>query len=292
MRARLAQATFPGSAALRAFECAGRLASFQRAALELKVTESAISHQIRKLERDLGTELFVRGHRQIKLTPAGRAYLQIVHQAHRDILRATLSLEGSATMQLRLSVLPAMAQYWLIPQLGALRESLPGTSLSVFVSSDLVDLDRDEIDIAIRYGTGTWPRCRVQHLMDEWTFPVAAPEIVRHARKAGWLDEIPRLQNLQHPEEWTPWIDKFGSREVIRLESSPLILEAACQGLGVAIGRRPFVDRLLTEDRLRKLPGDERPSGKGYFILSPAGRAGDSSAIQAGIAALLELAAS
>lgn len=292
MRARLAQATFPGSAALRAFESAGRLASFQRAARELKVTESAVSHQIRRLERDLGTELFVRGHRQVKLTPAGRSYLQIVQQAHHDILNATLSLEGSATTQLRLSVLPALAQYWLVPHLGALRKMLPATCLSVFVSSDLVDLDRDEIDIAIRYGTGTWPRCRVQHLMDEWVFPVAAPEIARRARKAGRLEEIPRLQNLQHPEEWAPWSDKFGSSEIIRLESSPLILEAACQGLGIAIGRRPFVDTLLDKGLLRKLPGEERPSGKGYFILSPSGRAGDNPAIQAGIAALLELAAS
>lgn len=289
MRARLAQATFPGSAALRAFESAGRLGSFKRAALDLKVTESAISHQIRRLERDLGIELFIRGHRQIKLTPAGRSYLQIVQQAHRDILNATISLEGATDAQLRLSVLPALAQYWLVPQLGALRAKLPGTGLSVFVSSDLVDLDRDEIDLAIRYGTGTWPRCRVQHLMDEWTFPVAAPALLRGVGKSARAD-LPRLQNLQHPEEWAPWADQIGGGEIIRLESSPLILEGARRGLGIAIGRRPFVDALLRDGELRKLPGEERASGKAHFILTPAGRAGDRPEVQACVAALLALA--
>lgn len=288
---RLAQTAFPGSASLRAFESAGRLGSFKRAGLELSVTESAISHQIRRLEGDLGTELFQRGHRQVKLTPAGRAYLEIVQQAHRDLAAATLSLEGSAAAQIRLSVLPAMAQYWLVPRLAALKKRLPEVSFSVMVSSDLADLDRDEIDIAIRYGSGIWPRCRIQHLMDEWVFPVAAPALARKigARRQG---EVARLQNLQHPEEWLPYEERFGGGEIIRLESSPLVLEAAKLGLGIAIGRRPFVEPYLKARTLMKLPGREIASGKGYFILSPAGKNGDRPEIRAAVAALLALAES
>jgi LysR family glycine cleavage system transcriptional activator len=291
MRKGLAQITFPGSAALRAFESAGRLGSFKRAALELKVTESAISHQIRRLERELGRELFARGHRQIKLTPVGRAYLDIVQQAHRDIMGATLSLEGSEAAHIRLSVLPAVAQYWLIPRLGDLRRRLDGANLSIFVSSDLVDLDRDEIDIAIRYGTGTWPRCRVQHLMDERVFPVAAPAIARRLGKGALAKSgLPLLQNLQHPEEWAPWLQSPVQTEIIRLESSPLVLEAARRGIGIAIGRRPFVDDYLQEGLLEKLTREEIPSGKGYFVLTSAGRDGNSRATQACVSALLDLA--
>lgn len=293
MRSRLEQITFPGSATLRAFEAAGRLGSFKLAAAEIKVTESAISHQIRRLESDLGAELFQRRHRQVTLTPSGRAYLGSVQQAHRDILNATQSLEGAAKSQVRLSLLPALAQYWLVPRLTDLKRMLPDIDLSVFASSDLVDLDRDEIDIAIRYGTGTWPRCRIDRLADEWVMPVAAPKLARKIGRsgaAGW----PLLQNLQHPEEWGLWMDwlqleALSRAELIRLESSPLIMEAARRGLGIGIGRRPFVDDLLASNELIALTPAAKPSGKGHYILSPLGRAGERPAIRACVAALLQL---
>lgn len=296
MRTRLERITFPGSIALRAFEAAGRLGSFKLAAAELGVSESAISHQMRRLESDLGTALFERGHRQVKLTPAGRAYLGSVQQAHRDILTATQSLEGAAKTQVRLSLLPALAQYWLVPRLPELRRRLPDLALSVFVSSDLVDLDRDEVDIAIRYGTGTWPRCRVERLTDEWAMPVAAPKLARKIAKTGFMKaNLPLLQNLQHPEEWGPWLGALGIEslrgiELIRLESSPLIMEAARLGLGIGIGRRPFVDGLIKDGELVALTQKPQPSGKGHFMLTPLGRAGDRPALRACVKALRDLA--
>lgn len=296
MRTRLEQLTFPGSATLRAFEAAGRLGSFKGAATELKVTESAISHQVRRLETELGTALFDRRHRQVILTPAGRAYLGTVQQAHQDILTATQSLEGSARTQVRISLLPALAQYWLVPRLQELRRKLPDIDLSVFVSSDLVDLDRDEIDVAVRYGTGKWPRCRIDLLSDEWVVPVAAPKLAARFRKSGLAGAGPTLLlNVQHPEEWRPWMDMLGigslrSAELVRLETSPLIMEAAKRGLGIGIGRRPFVDDLLKSGELVALAPAAKPSGKSHYILSPLGRAGDRPALRATIAALLALA--
>lgn len=294
MRARFEQIAFPGSATLRAFEAAGRLGSFKAAARELALTESAISHQVRRLERDLGTELFLRRHRQVTLTPAGRAYLGTVQQAHRDILNATLSLEGSAKTQVRLSLLPALAQYWLVPRLPDLNLLLPDMALSVFVSSDLVDLDRDEIDIAIRYGTGTWPRCRIALLADEWVVPVATPKLARKVARSG-AGDVPLLQNLQHPEEWGPWLEALGiaalgKADMIRLETSPLILEAARRGQGIGIGRRPFVDDLMAAGELVALSELRQRSGKSHYILSPQGRAGERPAIRACVAALRKLA--
>jgi LysR family transcriptional regulator, glycine cleavage system transcriptional activator len=295
MRTRLAKATFPGSAALRTFESAGRNLSFKRAAFELKVTESAVSHQIRHLERELGAALFHRDHRQVKLTPAGRTYLAIVQKAHRDLLNATMSLDGLAKTQVRISLVPALAEHWLMPRLGKMIDRHPSISISIFASSDLVDLDRDEIDIAIRYGTGTWPRCRVQHLMDETAFPVAHPVIARKLsrRKIDDASDIPLLQNLQHPGEWGPWLPDLtrrrGSAGIIRLETSALVLRAATECLGIAIGRRPLVDDMLETRKLVRLSPSEVTTGKGYFILTQIGRAGERPAVLACVAALREL---
>jgi len=217
--------------------------------------------------------------------------LRIVQQAHRDILAATQSLEGSGKTQIRLSLLPALAQYWLVPRLPELRRMLPDIVLSVFASSDLVDLDRDEIDIALRYGTGNWPRSRSELLADEWVVPVAAPKLARRIARTGLpASDVALLQNLQHPEEWGPWIGSLQGREVLRLETSPLVIEAARRGFGMAIGRRPFIDELLAEGALVALAGEAMPSGRSHYILSPLGRAGDRPALRATITALLALA--
>lgn len=296
MRTRLDQITFPGSSTLRAFEAAGRLGSFKLAALELGLTESAVSHQMRRLETEIGAALFERRHRAVKLTPAGRAYLGSVQQAHRDLESATQSLAGARKAQLRLSLLPALAQYWLVPRLTELRRLLPDIDLSVFVSSDLVDLDRDEIDIAIRYGTGSWPRARVELLAEEWVLPVAAPKLARKIMKSGFAKAgVPLLQNLQHAEEWGPWldalrVDALRGVETIRLETSPLIMEAARRGLGLGIGRRPFVDDLVAAGALAALGFAPQRSGKNHYILSPLGRAGERPALRACVAALREVA--
>lgn len=282
LSATLVQAGFPGSAALRAFEAAGRLLSFKKAALELRVTESAVSFQIRQLERDLGLDLFERGHRQIKLTPAARAYLAVIQQAHREIADATFGLATQEKHLVRISLVPALAEHWLVPQLGALRQALPDIAIAVMTSSDLADLDRDEIDIAIRYGAGSWPRARTQPLMEESLVPVVHPDIARQlgSRSIAAATEIPLILNLQHADEWTSWIETKRQRglaigrEMLRLETSGLVLQAAMEKLGIAIGRRPFIDRLLERGELVALSAREQPSGKGYFILTPLGRRG------------------
>jgi len=292
MRPKPPRSTFPGSAALRAFERAGQHLSFKRAAQELAVTESAISFQIRQLERDLGAELFERGHRQVKLTPAGRAYLAIVQQAHRDLLNASVSLSGREKAQIRVSLVPALAEHWLIPRLGEFLAANPDIAVSVFASSDLVNLDRDEIDVAIRYGTGTWPRAETQHLFDETAIPVAHPKVARRLarRSIDTAGDVPIIFNLQHPEEWGAWLPDLESARpsasLLRLETSALVLRAAVEQLGIAIGRRPFVDEFLQSGALVKLGKDEIATGKGYFVLTPVGAKARRPEIAAFVAAL------
>ncbi|TXH32656.1 MAG: LysR family transcriptional regulator [Rhodospirillaceae bacterium] len=296
-RSRLTRSTFPGSAALRSFETAGRLLSFKRAAQELKVSEAAISFQIRQLEEELGVELFERGHRQIKLTPAGRAYLGTVQQAHRDLMMATLSLTGQEKAQVRVSMVPALAEHWLVPRLGGFMQRHPDIAVSVLASSDLVDLDRDEVDVAIRYGSGQWSRAEVRHLMDETIMPVAHPKIARRLsrRKVDAATDIPLISNLQHPDEWANFLPHLpGGRHaagLLRLETSALVLRAAVEQLGIAIGRRPFVDDFLARGELVPLVDQEQPTGKGHFILTPKGRKGQRPEVMHFVEALCEFAA-
>jgi LysR family glycine cleavage system transcriptional activator len=262
---------------LRAFESAGRQLSFKRAAQDLNVTESAISFQIRQLEEELGAELFERGHRQVKLTPAGRAYFDVVQQAHRDLAMATLSLAGQEKAQVRVSLIPALAEHWLIPRLADFMHRQPDIAVSVLASSELVDLDRDEVDVAIRYGSGHWSRAEVQHLMDETILPVAHPKIARKlSRRIDTATDVPLISNIQHPDEWGHFLPDLPEGRhpagVLRLETSALVLRAAVEQLGIAIGRRPVVDDFIARGELVPLAGSEKPTGKSYFILTPKGR--------------------
>src|SRR6185369_11224568 len=164
--------------------------------------------------------------------------------------------------------LPALAEHWLVPLLPTLRRELPDIAIAVYTSSDLADLDRDEIDIAIRYGAGSWPRARIEPLMEEYVVPVAHPDIARRlgARAIAAAGEIPLILNLQHADEWSPWLAAKqsrglpASREILRLETSGLVMQAALEQLGIAIGRRPFVDRFLSAGRLVPVVKQERSS--------------------------------
>jgi LysR family glycine cleavage system transcriptional activator len=274
MRISLRRLCFPGSAALRAFESAGRLGSFKRAALETGVSESAVSHQIKRLEKELGVALFLRRHREVVLTPAGRSYLEGVGLAHDHILSATLSLSSKEKADLRISSLPAFAEYCIIPGLADFTRRHPGIGLSILATSDLADLDRDEADIAIRYGDGRWSRYDVELIAAETAQPVISGKtgarIARAAREN--LGNLPLIINLQHAGEWDPWLPGLESpekRAVIRLESSSLVLEAVASGAGIGIARRPIADHLLASGAIVPISTNAVTTGKGYYFVTP-----------------------
>src|SRR5690348_8399241 len=152
-------ARLPPLSALRAFEAAARLGSFSRAAEEISVTHSAVSHQVRALERALGTPLFQRHGKRVALTEAGRHFSERVGAALRDIAEAARFVQRSARDKnvLTITTLPSFAARWLLPRLGRFMEQHPQLAVSVHTSLALVDLERDEVDLAIRFGNGQWP---------------------------------------------------------------------------------------------------------------------------------------
>ncbi|SFO53648.1 LysR family transcriptional regulator, glycine cleavage system transcriptional activator [Variovorax sp. OK605] len=166
----------PPLLALRAFEAAAAHLSFQRAALELSVTPSAISHQVRALEDTLGQPLFRRLTRQLALTPAGQRLFDDLRTGF-DVLEAGVDKlrRPSASQAVTLTTNTAFAARWVLPRIEAFRTACPGVELRLHASDTLVDLARGDADIAIRSGRGNWPGLVSRELMPERYAPLCSP---------------------------------------------------------------------------------------------------------------------
>src|SRR6201994_964493 len=161
--------------ALRAFEASARLGSFTSAAQELRVTDSAVSQQVRALERYLGTKLFKRLPRGLLLTELGTTYLPVLTAGFDRLSEATQRLRsGGIGGLLTVATLPAFASGWLLPRLGRFQERYPRVDLLLKTSRALADFRREDIDVAIRFGASTSADTKSVFLMDEEVFPVAS----------------------------------------------------------------------------------------------------------------------
>src|SRR3979490_690540 len=172
-------ARLPSLNGLRAFEAAARHLSFTVAASELNVTQTAISHQIRRLEQELGIRLFVRQNRALALTPEARDYLPGVRAAFNDLRLATdrLLRRGNDHV-LTVSTLASLAAKWLMPPPSAFHDAQPGIDGRITTSTGLVDFRSGDVDAAIRYGRGNWPGVRADWLMANQLFPVCSPALL------------------------------------------------------------------------------------------------------------------
>src|SRR6202048_1327030 len=169
-------ARLPSLNGLRAFEAAARHLSFTVAASELNVPQTAISHQIRRLEQELGIRLFIRQNRALALTPAAKDYLPGVRAAFNDLRLATdRLLRRDNDHVLTVSTLASLAAKWLLPRLSAFQETHPGIDVRITTSTGLVDFRSGDVDAAIRYGRGHWPGLRADWLMADDMFPVWRP---------------------------------------------------------------------------------------------------------------------
>ncbi len=204
----------PPLLALRAFEAAAAHGSFLRAARELSVTPSAISHQVRALEDTLGQPLFRRLTRQLALTPAGERLFEDLRQGF-DALEAGVERlrRPAATQAVTLSTNTAFAARWVIPRMAAFRAACPGIELRLHASDTVVDLARGEADIAVRLGSGRWPGLAARALMPERYAPLCSP-MLGLAR----VEDLPRhrlihcdWQPQAHaPALWPRWFEEAG----------------------------------------------------------------------------------
>ena len=182
-------ARLPSLNGLRAFEAAARHLSFTQAASELNVTQTAISHQIKRLEEELGVRLFIRQNRSLTLTQQAQEYLPGIRAAFNDLRLATdRLLRKDDDHVLTVSTLASLAAKWLLPRLTAFQEAHHGIDVRITTSTNLVDFQRDNVDAAIRYGRGQWPGLRADWLMADELVPGVQPGAAEGQQAA----EMPR----------------------------------------------------------------------------------------------------
>ena len=186
-----------------------------QAASELNVTQTAISHQIRRLEEELGIRLFVRQNRALALTPEARDYLPGVRAAFNDLRLATdRLLRKDDDHVLTVSTLASLAAKWLLPRLSAFQEAHPGIDVRITTSTSLVDFQRDDVDAAIRYGRGHWPGLRADWLMADELFPVCSPALLTGDKPLRCPEDLADHTLLHtssgNDDDWRLWLTAAG----------------------------------------------------------------------------------
>jgi LysR family glycine cleavage system transcriptional activator len=276
----------PSLNGLRAFEAAARHMSFTRAAAELNVTQTAISHQIRRLEDQLGVALFVRQNRGLALTRAAQDYLPQIRSAFDDLRRATGRLrrpehDGVLTV----STTASLATKWLVSRVAAFQDANPGMEIRITTSAALVDFRRDEVDMAVRFGRGHWPGLRADWLMAEDIFPVCSPALAQAVRQPADLANHTLLHSTVSREDWQLWLTAAGlpaaiaARRGLMFDQTFMAVQAAMEGLGVALGRTHLVEADIAAGRLVAPFAVVLPQDAGYYVVAP-----EATADQSGIA--------
>ena len=276
-------ARLPSLNGLRAFEAAARHLSFTLAASELNVTQTAISHQIRRLEEELGIRLFIRQNRALALTPEARDYLPGVRAAFNDLRRATdRLLRRDDDKVLTLSTLASLAAKWLLPRLTDFQEQHPGIDVRITTSTSLVDFQRDDVDAAIRYGRGQWPGLRADWLMADELFPVCSPSLLRGDKPLQRPEDL-RNHPLLHTsnansDDWRLWLTAAGlpadiaKQPGITFDMIFMTIQAAIDGIGVAMGRTSYVQDDIAKGRLVVPFKIALPADAGFYLVAPEGR--------------------
>jgi LysR family transcriptional regulator, glycine cleavage system transcriptional activator len=267
----------PALSSVRAFEAAARLSSFTRAAEELNVTQSAISHGVRELETRFATSLFTRTSRTLALTEAGRAYLPFAAEALGRLRAGDRAIFAPARRErvITVSVSPSFAAKWLVPRLGSFADENPDLDLRISANPAHIDFADGEMDVAVRHGDGNWPSLHCTRLCEETLFPVCSP-LMR-----GGVPKAPKGL-LRHPlihhrnnEAWRDWLTAFGVETDGQTDHGPVVnemslaIDAAVAGHGIALARSALVARDLAEGRLVRPMPQATKAEFAYWIVGP-----------------------
>lgn len=240
--------------ALRAFEAAARHLNFTRAAIELCVSQGAVSHQVAQLEQRLGVRLFHRLPRGLALTDEGHALVPVLADAF-DRVGATLDryADGRLRDPLKVGVVGTFATGWLLPRLDAFMRGHPSIDLRISTNNNRVDLAGEALDYAIRFGDGAWHGTHAEPIMDAPLSPLCAPGVAaRLTSPADLLSE--RLLRSYRPDEWMRWFAAASApAPVLRgpiFDSSALMVAAAIAGHGIALAPPSMFVRELASEQL------------------------------------------
>jgi LysR family glycine cleavage system transcriptional activator len=261
------------------FAAVARLGSVKAAANELSLSPSAVSHQIRALEDELGVELFKRVSRGIKLSADAARYAEILDELFERMRRATADVAApgwsrESTNVVRLMTPPSLATHWLMPRLPAFIEAHPGVDLRVFAVRT-ADGDADDFDITIRYGAATRWKGRAKPLLKELIQPYCAPKRLRGkgSLDAGQLLSEPLIQSQENAVSWETWFGQRGIRydrskvQPLQLDPSYVAIEAAVKGVGVILESSLLTEEHVRAGRLVAPLREARPPSTSYWLL-------------------------
>ena len=268
----------PSLRALRAFEAASRHLSFTRAADELNVTQAAISHQIKRLEAQLGMPLFRRLNRALLLTEAGQSLFLAVNEALELMATAVGRLHRhDQTGEVTVTTMDSFAATWLVPRLSRFRKLHPEIDVRITTSDVSIDFARETVDLGIRYGYGDWPGLHVEKLMTEELFPVCSPALLETGPPMNKASDLSRY-TLLHDDmriDWRMWLMAAGVEDLVDTDRglsfghSNLVIQAAIHGDGVALARSVLVATSLAEGQLIKPFELALPTNYAYYVVCP-----------------------
>ncbi|MEX3009570.1 LysR substrate-binding domain-containing protein [Hoeflea sp. TYP-13] len=294
--------SLPPFAALRAFEAAARHCSFKQAAEELNLSPSAISHQIKSLEDYLGVCLFQRTRNALELTDLAQAYWSDVAAAMNILEAASSRVEKERDdASLVINLFPSLVSTWFLPRLNTFKSENRDVDIRIVSSLDSIPFTGSDIDVAIRYSEHKPAEVMSAFLFKEEIVPVCSPSYVEEygpfANPQAIL-EATLIYCINHPTEWTGWFREAGLEEIVparrmdmdtrnnsgrpligangyapaarvELDNRALVIEAARDGLGIAMARTPYADRYLRNGNL-VIPFDLKiKTGMNYYLCWP-----------------------
>jgi DNA-binding transcriptional LysR family regulator len=269
----------PPLSSLRVFEAAARHNSFRKAAEELNLTASAVSHGVQTLENWLGVELFSREARGLRLTSAGKIYAPFVNQALGVLSKATEQLPGrEATGTLSISSAPSFASKVLVPRLERFIAQVPDLRVTIDTSHRLVDLALDDFDVAIRYASIKKPAANWTLLTGETLLPICSPKLREQFGDpfdAKLLSRARLIHVTTVSADWSHWFRAIGMEPPssidggLSVDTIQMGYDAAFLGLGVVLGRWPVVADEIESGRLVALGEQAIPGDSGYWLVTP-----------------------
>jgi DNA-binding transcriptional LysR family regulator len=271
-------ASLPPVTNLQAFEAVARRRSFALAAAELHLTASAISHQVARLESHLGVRLFERSAHGVRVSAAGETYLSRIGGALSAIAAASEDLRQGVSNSLYVHSAPSIASLWLMSRLRGFALAYPDISLNLSAAHTPSDFELGQADIDLRYGVPNWPGLVVEPLFEERIVPLASPAFIQEHRlkRPEHLLGVKLIQSNVSVVQWPDWFAAFTDKRApdrfaVRFDRAQMSLDAATQGLGVALESATIAGRHIAERKLRPVFGlDKAVKVKAHFAVYPA----------------------
>ena len=261
---------------IKAFEASARTGSFARAAAELNVTPAAISRMVRLLEERMGLALFERKPNGLALTPAGRTYQAGLTQIFDQLAHLTAQVTALASPSVTVGVGPTFAIRWLIPRLASFYKEQPDIDVRITTGGAAAPFAADW-SCGIALGDGDWPGLAAEPLFAADLVPVCAPSLAAQLRTPADLKNATLLRVAHAPDDWPRWLKAAGAPRVAlkgpQFEFYGQALQAASDGLGVAMGIRPYIDDDLAARRLVAPFALSVPKGERWYLVYDSARA-------------------